>query len=91
MIRASIHFRSLIIIYKDFIQHSIQTMANQGLPFKVRATDIIHRSTVLGLVGICVAGLGAISYNLYSNSDYAKMNQSKLKFEPESKDSDKQN
>lgn len=64
-------------------------MAKQQLPFHVRATDVIHRTTVLGLVGICVVGLGAISYNLYSNSDYAKMNQGKIKFEPERKEDNK--
>ncbi|EGV61810.1 hypothetical protein PSN45_000497 [Yamadazyma tenuis] len=56
---------------------------SQQLPFRVRATDIIHRSTVLGLVGICVVGLGSISFNIYMNSDYAKMNRNKLKFDPE--------
>lgn len=52
------------------------------LPLKVRVTDIIHRTTVLGLVGICVVGTGSMLFNVYMNSDFAKMNQNKLKFEP---------
>lgn len=58
---------------------------SQQLPFKVRATDVIHRTTVLGLVGICVVGLGSVGFNLFMNSDFAKMNKEKLKFEPEEK------
>lgn len=52
------------------------------LPLRVRVTDIIHRTTVLGLVGICVVGTGSMIFNVYMNSDYAKMNKNKLKFEP---------
>lgn len=55
-------------------------MASSKTPFSVRATDMIHRGTVLGLVGICVIGLGSISFNLYANSDFAKMNKNKLSF-----------
>ena len=36
-------------------------MANNQLPFHVRATDAVHRLTVLGLVGICVVGGGSIA------------------------------
>ena len=39
----------------------IITMANNQLPFHVRATDAVHRLTVLGLVGICVVGGGSIA------------------------------
>lgn len=51
------------------------------IPFSVRATDVVHRLSVLGLVGICVGGTGAIFYNVWANSDYAKMNQGKLTFD----------
>jgi hypothetical protein len=51
------------------------------LPWSVRATDVVHRLTVYGLVGICFAGLGSIGYNLWSNSDYSKANKQKLTFE----------
>lgn len=51
------------------------------LPWTVRATDVVHRLTVYSLVGICFAGLGSITYNLWSNSDFSKKNQQKLTFE----------
>lgn len=50
------------------------------LPLSVRVTDVIHRATVLGLVGISVIGTGSIFFNIWANSDYAKMNKNKLKF-----------
>lgn len=55
-------------------------MLASKLPFSVRATDLLHRATVLGLFGICVVGLGSISFNIYANSDFAKMNKNKLTF-----------
>ena len=55
-------------------------MASSRIPFSVRLTDMIHRGTVLGLVGICVAGLGSVTFNIYANSDFAKMNKNKLAF-----------
>lgn len=51
------------------------------LPLSVRITDVIHRTTVLSLVGICVVGIGSISFNIYANSDFGKMNKDKLKFD----------
>ncbi|RLV96283.1 Chromatin structure-remodeling complex subunit RSC9 [Spathaspora sp. JA1] len=53
------------------------------LPFHVRATDAIHRVTVLGIVTFCVVGTGSILFNIYANSDYAPWNKNKLKFEKE--------
>lgn len=53
------------------------------LPLSVRITDIVHRATVLGLVGICVVGTGSILFNVWANSDYAKMNKDKLRFHRE--------
>ncbi|KAK6198736.1 uncharacterized protein RJT21DRAFT_122355 [Scheffersomyces amazonensis] len=53
------------------------------LPFSVRATDVIHRVSVLGLVGICVVGIGSITFNVYANSDFAPWNKDKLKFNKE--------
>lgn len=61
----------------------IITMANNQLPFHVRATDAVHRLTVLGLVGICVVGGGSIAFNIWANSDYAPWNKEKLKFQQE--------
>lgn len=51
------------------------------IPFGVRATDVVHRLTVFGLFGFCVVGLGGISFNLWANSDYARMNKDKLTFD----------
>lgn len=51
------------------------------IPFSVRATDVVHRLTVLGLVGFSVAVSGSVGYNVYMNSDYAQMNKNKLKFD----------
>lgn len=56
------------------------------LPLSVRITDVVHRATVLGLVGICVVGTGSILFNVWANSDYAKMNKNKLKFHREEYD-----
>lgn len=56
-------------------------MNTQRLPLRVRVTDIIHRSAVLGLVGLSVVGIGSVAFNVYANSDFAKMNSQKLKFE----------
>lgn len=56
------------------------------VPFRVRATDVIHRATVLSLMAITFAGLGSIGFNVYSNSDYAKMNKLKLTFKEEQYD-----
>ncbi|SGZ47631.1 CIC11C00000000970 [Sungouiella intermedia] len=53
------------------------------LPLSVRVTDVVHRATVLGLVGIAVVGTGSIFFNIYANSDFAKMNKNKLKFHRE--------
>ncbi|KAG2735731.1 hypothetical protein G9P44_001945 [Scheffersomyces stipitis] len=53
------------------------------LPFSVRATDVVHRMTVLGLVGICVVGGGGILFNVWANSDYAPWNKKKLAFHKE--------
>ncbi|ODV81407.1 uncharacterized protein CANTADRAFT_107199 [Suhomyces tanzawaensis NRRL Y-17324] len=50
------------------------------LPFSVRATDVVHRVTVLGLVGICVVGIGSITFNIWANSDYG-LNKNKLTFQ----------
>ncbi|RCK60703.1 hypothetical protein Cantr_08218 [Candida viswanathii] len=58
-------------------------MSKNQLPFHVRATDVVHRLTVLGLVGICVVGTGSIAFNIWANSDYAPWNKKKLKFEQE--------
>jgi hypothetical protein len=56
------------------------------LPFHVRATDVVHRVTVLGLVGICVVGVGSISFNLWANSDYSPFNKKKLTFQKDQYD-----
>ncbi|KAI5960385.1 uncharacterized protein KGF55_004677 [Candida pseudojiufengensis] len=53
------------------------------LPAHVRATDAIHRLTVLGLVGFCVIGGGSILFNIWANSDYSPFNKNKLKFDQE--------
>lgn len=53
------------------------------LPFHVRATDVVHRLTVLGLAGFCIVGGGSIVFNIWANSDYAPWNKKKLKFEEE--------
>lgn len=53
------------------------------VPLGVRFMDMVHRSAVLGLVGISILGLGGIGINLYSNSDYSKMNRNKLTFQRE--------
>ncbi|KAG7196175.1 uncharacterized protein KQ657_000187 [Scheffersomyces spartinae] len=37
-------------------------------------------TTVLSLFGIFVGTIGAIGYNMYVNSDFAKMNDNKLTF-----------
>ena len=55
-------------------------MASSKTPLGVRLTDMVHRGTVLGLVGICVVGIGSITFNIYANSDYARMNKNKLAF-----------
>lgn len=55
-------------------------MASPKVPLGVRITDMVHRGTVLGLVGICVVGIGSITFNIYANSDYARMNKNKLSF-----------
>ncbi|MCH0629072.1 hypothetical protein JNB11_03750 [Kocuria palustris] len=52
------------------------------LPFHVRATDVVHRLAVVGIVGFCLVGIGGISFNIFANSDYAPWNKKKLKFEP---------
>lgn len=49
-------------------------------PFSVRATDIVHRATVLGLIGICVVGTGSIAFNVWANSEYSPMNKKKASF-----------
>ncbi|CUM67417.1 uncharacterized protein PRCAT00005111001 [Priceomyces carsonii] len=51
------------------------------LPWSVRATDAVHRITVLGLVGICAVGIWGIGFNVWANSDFSKMNKKKLTFE----------
>lgn len=56
------------------------------LPLSVRITDVIHRTTVLGLFGIAVIGTGSIFFNIWANSDFAKMNKDKLKFHREEYD-----
>jgi hypothetical protein len=53
------------------------------LPLSVRATDVVHRLSVLGLVGICVVGVGSITFNVWANSDYAPWNKNKLVFNKE--------
>lgn len=50
------------------------------IPLSVRVTDMVHRTTVLALVGISVVGLGSATFNIYANSDFAKMNKNKLSF-----------
>lgn len=50
------------------------------LPLAVRLTDAFHRATVLGLMGITVVGTGSVFFNIWANSDYARMNKNKLKF-----------
>lgn len=50
------------------------------LPLGVRITDAVHRAAVLGLVGISVVGTGSIFFNIWANSDFARMNKNKLKF-----------
>ncbi|CAK7891870.1 hypothetical protein CAAN1_19S00452 [[Candida] anglica] len=49
-------------------------------PISVRATDVVHRLTVLGLLGFSAVVAGSVCYNVYMNSDYATMNRNKLKF-----------
>lgn len=56
------------------------------LPLSVRLTDFVHRSAVLTLFGISVIGTGSIFFNIYANSDFAKMNQNKLRFKKEDYD-----
>lgn len=56
------------------------------LPLSVRITDVIHRAAVLGLVGVSVVGTGSIFFNIWANSDWAKMNKDKLKFHREEYD-----
>ncbi|CAH2355935.1 cytochrome c oxidase assembly protein Cox14p [[Candida] railenensis] len=56
------------------------------IPFSVRATDVVHRLTVLGLLGFSLAVSGSVGYNVYMNSDYAQMNKNKLKFDKEEVD-----
>ncbi|CAN3354749.1 cytochrome c oxidase assembly protein Cox14p [Diutina catenulata] len=51
------------------------------LPFHVRATDVVHRLTVVGIVGFCIVGIGSISFNIFANSDYAPWNKKKLSFD----------
>ncbi|WLF77965.1 hypothetical protein PVL30_001688 [Lodderomyces elongisporus] len=58
-------------------------MPGNQLPFHVRATDVVHRLFVLGLVGFCVVGTGGAIFNVWANSDYAPWNKEKLKFEQE--------
>ena len=53
------------------------------LPLSVRITDVIHRATVLGLVGVAGVGTGSIFFNIWANSDWTKMNKDKLKFHRE--------
>lgn len=53
------------------------------LPLSARITDVIHRAAVLGLVGFSVIGSGSILFNIWANSDWAKMNKDKLKFHRE--------
>lgn len=55
-------------------------MSNR-LPASVRATDAIHRLTVLGLVGVCVFGTAGIAFNIYANSEYASWNKNKELFD----------
>lgn len=54
---------------------------SEKLPLHVRTADVVHRLTVYALVGISVAGLVSIGYNLYGNSDFAKKNKQKLTFD----------
>lgn len=51
------------------------------LPLSVTIADIIHRTTVYGIIGFCLVGTGSIAFNIYMNSDFAKMNRDKLKFD----------
>ncbi|OBA21095.1 hypothetical protein METBIDRAFT_41658 [Metschnikowia bicuspidata var. bicuspidata NRRL YB-4993] len=53
------------------------------LPLSVRITDMVHRTAVLSLFGIAVVGTGSIFFNIYANSDFARMNQNKLRFNKE--------
>mgnify|MGYP004709993089 FL=1 len=48
------------------------------LPASVRATDVIHRLSVLGLLGFSAFVTYGIGYNIYMNSDTA--NEGKLRF-----------
>lgn len=51
------------------------------LPLSVTIADILHRTTVYGIIGFCLVGTGSIAFNVYMNSDFAKMNREKLKFD----------
>ncbi|EMG47855.1 hypothetical protein G210_1687 [Candida maltosa Xu316] len=66
-------------------------MSKNQLPFHVRATDAVHRLTILGLVGICVVGGGSIIFNIWANSDYAPWNKEKLTFQEEQYRENKKN
>lgn len=71
-------------LYHSYIlANQISRMASSKIPLSVRITDAVHRTTVLGLVGICIVGIGSITYNVYRNSDFAKMNENKLTFNKE--------
>lgn len=51
------------------------------IPRRVFVTDVIHRVFVLGLFTFCVVGVGGIGFNIWANSDYARMNKNKLTFD----------
>lgn len=53
------------------------------LPLSVRLTDLVHRTAVLTLFGISVVGTGSIFFNIWANSDFAKMNKNKLRYNKE--------
>lgn len=55
-------------------------MSSNRLPFSVRATDVVHRSFVLGLVGVSLLGLASITANIWKNSDYSSYNKNKSTF-----------
>ena len=51
------------------------------LPFSVTLADAIHRTTIYGILGFCLVGTGSIAFNVYMNSDFARINRNKLKFD----------
>lgn len=61
------------------------------LPLSVTIADVLHRATIYGIVTFCIVGTGSAVFNVYMNSDFAKMNKGKLRFDKAEYDKAREN